>query len=249
MSKVGLLFRAIGSLISLITRITFNIVHYASRLGSLGVTVYTVGEYSHSFIKDKPRVLEILKWRDPKKSGVALGLSLLALVLIAKFSVISLIAWTSLTILAGTLGFRVYKLVESHLKKTDGSNPFKEYLEPEISVPQEKAHAQVDVLVQYGQDLLRSLRRLFLVENVCDSIKFGVLLWTLTYIGAWFSGICLATLFVLALFTLPKVYELYQEPIDEYIELAKTNVEKVNAVLQEKLPFLKPAVTEAKKEE
>uniref|UniRef100_A0A1I7RN95 Reticulon-like protein n=1 Tax=Bursaphelenchus xylophilus TaxID=6326 RepID=A0A1I7RN95_BURXY len=249
MSKVGLLFRAIGSLISLITRITFNLVHYVGLLGSLGVTVYTVGEYTHNFIKDKPRVLEILKWRDPKKSAAALALSLLALILIAKFSVISLIAWTSLTILAGTLGFRVYKLVESHLKKTDGANPFKEYLEPEISVPQEKAHAQADVIVQHGQDLLNSLRRLFLVENICDSIKFAVLLWTLTYIGSWFSGICLATLFVLALFTLPKVYELYQEPIDEYIALAKANVEKVNAVLQEKLPFLKCAAKDDKKEE
>jgi hypothetical protein len=67
-------------------------------------------------------------------------------------------------------------------------------LEGEINVPQEKIHAQADVLVHHGQALINQLRRLFLVENLFDSVKFGVLLWTLTYIGAWFSGITLVTI-------------------------------------------------------
>lgn len=35
------------------------------------------------------------------------------------------------------------------------------------------------------------LRRLFLVEDLVDSIKFGVLLWCLTYLGSWFNGMTL----------------------------------------------------------
>jgi len=241
MSKLGLLGRAVGSLISLVTRIVFWLVQNTSLAVSLALTTYTIGEYTNTLIKDKPKVQETLLWRDPKRSAIALALSLLALILVAKFTLITLIAWGSLLVLGGTLGFRVFKLVESQVKKTDGSNPFKPYLEPEINVPQEKVHAQADVLVQHGVALVSQARRLLLVESVFDSVKFGVLLWTLTYIGAWFSGITLVTIFVLGLFSVPKIYELYKEPIDEYIGLARQNVEKVNQIAQEKLPFLKQA--------
>jgi len=193
-------------------------------------------------------VQEILLWRNPKNSAIALAVSLFTLILVAKFTFLSLLAWSSLIVLGATLGFRVFKLVEGQVKKTDGSNPFKPYLQPELNLPQEKVHAQADVIVHHGQTLINQLRRLFLVESVCDSVKFGLVLYTLTYIGSWFGGITIITLFVLSLFSVPKVYELYKEPIDEYIGLARQNVEKVNQIVQEKLPFLKQAEAKVEKE-
>ncbi|KAE9549201.1 hypothetical protein FO519_007581, partial [Halicephalobus sp. NKZ332] len=196
--------------------------------------------------------LDIIYWRDPKRSGIALGVVLLGLFLISKFSLISLVAYGSLAVLVGTLGFRVFKLVEARIKKTDGSNPFKPYLEKELEVPQDRVHAQVDVFVEHGRNLLSQLRRLFLVENLCDSVKFGLLLWTLTYVGAWFSGFALVILFVIGLFSVPKVYEIYKEPIDANLALARENVEKVHNIVAEKLPFLNtccPSKAAEKKEE
>lgn len=199
--------------------------------------------------KDFPgKVLEIIYWRDPKRSGGALAAILLALYLLAKCSLLSLVAYTSLAALVGTIGFRVFKLVESQIKKTDGSNPFKPYLEQEITVPQERLHSQVDIFVEHGQCVVKHLRHLFLVENLVDSVKFGLLLYTLTYVGAWFSGISLVLIFVLAVFTVPKVYEVYKEPIDHYIGIARENIDKVHHQVTEKLPFLKK-VTEGEKKE
>lgn len=54
---------------------------------------------------------------------------------------------------------------------------------------------------------------------------------------------------VLGLFSIPKIYELYQPQIDEYVGLAKQNVDKVNQIVQEKLPFLKHAEKKAEKAE
>jgi hypothetical protein len=195
-----------------------------------------------------PRVLDIIYWRDPKKSGVALALILLALILFAKFSFISLLAYTSLAVLGGTLGFRIFKLVEGRVKNTDGSNPFKPYLEQEVTVPQDRVHAQVDVLVEHAQLVATQLRRLFLVEHLVDSVKFALLLWTLTYVGAWFSGLALIIIFVLGVFSIPKFYEVYKEPVDHYLDLARENVEKVNHIIEEKVPFLKRQ-QEVKKEQ
>lgn len=204
--------------------------------------------------KDFPgKVLEIIYWRDPKKSGIALAAILVAIFLVAKLPLISLVAYSALAVLAGTLGFRVFKLVESQVKKTDASNPFNQYLERDIVVPQEKVHAQVDVFVDHVQNAVVQLRRLFLVENLFDSIKFGLMLWTLTYVGAWFSGLALVIIFVLGVFSVPKFYEVYKEPVDQYLALARENVENVNNTLHEKLPFLKKTqarvAQEAKKEE
>jgi hypothetical protein len=43
------------------------------------------------------------------------------------------------------------------------------------------------------------------VENMLDSIKFGLSLWLLTYIGSWFNAMTLIILSWVGLFTIPKV--------------------------------------------
>ena len=49
------------------------------------------------------------------------------------------------------------------------------------------------------------LRKLFLIDNMMDSIKFGLGLWFVTYIGAWFNAMTLVILAWVGLFTIPKV--------------------------------------------
>lgn len=68
---------------------------------------------------------------------------------------------------------------------------FREYLEVELSLPQEKLRAITDTAVAYINATLVELRRLFLVEDIIDSLKFAVLLWCLTHIGAWLNGMTL----------------------------------------------------------
>lgn len=47
-----------------------------------------------------------------------------------------------------------------------------------------------------------------------DTIKFGLSLWLLTYIGAWFNALTLVILAWVGLFTLPKVYVNNQAQVD-----------------------------------
>jgi len=50
------------------------------------------------------------------------------------------------------------------------------------------------VAVAHINGFTSELRRLFLVEDIIDSIKFGVILWVFTYVGAWFNGMTLVIL-------------------------------------------------------
>lgn len=68
---------------------------------------------------------------------------------------------------------------------------FRDLLEFDVSLPQEKVKEVSEVAVAHINAAVVELRRLFLVEDLVDSIKFGVLLWTLTYLGAWFNGMTL----------------------------------------------------------
>jgi hypothetical protein len=243
MSKFGALGRGIAALTALLTKLSYKFLINVAFMFSLGISVYTVADYTRIFLKDKKPILDIIYWRDPKKSGIVLGAIFVILFLVAKFSFILIGTYSALLILICTLGFRIFKLAEAKFKKTEDKNPFQPMLEKELDVPQEKIHAQVDVLVENVRNIALQLRRLFFVESVVDSVKFFFLLYSLTYIGSWFSGFALIILFVIGVFTVPKVYEMNKEPIDNYLHLAKENVDKLHQTVGEKVPFLNTSAT------
>ena len=46
---------------------------------------------------------------------------------------------------------------------------------------------------------------MFFVEDWIESLKFGLSLWFLTYLGGWFNAMTLAIMAWVGLFTIPKV--------------------------------------------
>lgn len=184
-----------------------------------------------------PRVLDLIYWRDIKKSGVVFASMLILLLSLALFSVLSVAAYLSLVLLTITLTFRLYKNVLAAVQKTGDGHPFKEYLDMELSMNDTKVRRSAEELIQFSQSSLNTLKRLFLIEDIVDSMKFGLLLWLLTYIGAWFNGMTLIILCVVGVFTLPKVYEVYKVQIDEAMALLKNKLQLIIKQVQEKLPL------------
>lgn len=136
----------------------------------------------------------LIYWRDVKKSGIVFGAGLVLLLAISVCSVISVFAYTSLIALVSAISFRIYKNVLQAVQKTPEGHPFADYLSVELALPQEKVQELAAVSVAHVNALVVELRRLFLVEDLIDSIKFGLLLWGLTYLGSWFNGMTLVIL-------------------------------------------------------
>jgi hypothetical protein len=89
----------------------------------------------------------------------------------------------------------------------------------EVTPPNEKVHQYVDVALKHVTAVLLKLRSVFLVEDIVDSIKFFVLFWFMTYLGAWFNGLTLVILSYLTLFSAPKVYEMHKNEIDNALSM------------------------------
>jgi hypothetical protein len=104
-------------------------------------------------------------------------------------------------------------------------------------VPEEKIHKGAEQVAKASLRALNGLKQLFLVADMIDSLKFGLVLWTLTYVGGWFNGLTLVIIALLTIFTLPKVYEVYKVQIDQSVGLAKTKLEAVYKQVREKLPL------------
>ncbi|KAL2750793.1 reticulon-1-A isoform X3 [Vespula maculifrons] len=184
-------------------------------------------------------VATLIYWRDPKKSGAVFGATLGLLLSLAYFSLISVLAYLSLLILIATVAFRIYKSVLQAIQKTSDGHPFKYVLDLDLTLPTEKTHELADIAVAHINATISELRRLFLVEDIVDSLKFGVLLWCFTYIGSWFNGMTLMIIGVVALFTLPKVYETNKTQIDENLALVKGKVDEFTAKIKAAIPLVK----------
>ncbi|XP_077445905.1 reticulon-3 isoform X2 [Stigmatopora argus] len=186
--------------------------------------------------EQKPSVKDLIYWRDPKKSGLVFGLSMLVLLSLAAFSVISVVSYLLLALLCVTITFRIYKSVVQAVKKSDDGHPFKPLLEKDVSISAETFRKHVDASLTYINGALKQLSRLFLVEDLVDSLKLAVVMWLLTYVGAIFNGITILILVDILLFAIPPVYEKNKTQIDQYVDLARTRINTTVAKLQEKLP-------------
>ncbi|CAH8442647.1 unnamed protein product [Schistosoma mattheei] len=184
-----------------------------------------------------PPVRSIVYWRQPIVTGVILTLLLIVEFSFMCLSAISFIAYVGLALLVSVNLLRMYY----HFVAKTENNFVREYLEREITVPQDKAEKVSRRLTEVLNKGLTRTREIFLLTDPAASVKFAVLLYLLTYIGAQFNFLTLCILFTFGVFCVPKFYERYQPEIDKMIELAKSKVDMVSSQVKthlEKLPII-----------
>uniref|UniRef100_UPI00398F63E1 reticulon-4a isoform X5 n=1 Tax=Pristiophorus japonicus TaxID=55135 RepID=UPI00398F63E1 len=186
-----------------------------------------------------PKVVDLIYWRDIKKTGLVFGASLFLLLSMTIFSIVSVIAYLALALLSVTVSFRIYRGILQAVQKSDDGHPFKACLETDVAVSDELVHKYSDIGLGHINCVITELRRLFLVQDLVDSLKFSVLMWLLTYVGALFNGLTLLIIALVAVFSIPVVYERHQAQIDHYIGIASKQIRDVTAKIQAKVPGLK----------
>ena len=69
-----------------------------------------------------------------------------------------------------------------------------------------------------------------------DTIKFGLSLWLLTYVGSWFNFLTLVILAWIGAFSLPKLYQQNQAQVDQVVAQITTQLEEVKAKVLALIP-------------
>ncbi|CAO1315573.1 unnamed protein product [Diamesa serratosioi] len=184
-----------------------------------------------------PKVESLIYWRDVKKSGIVFGAGMAVLLAMSMFSMISVFAWISLLSLAGTISFRIYKTIMGAVQKTSEGHPFKDFLDIDMTLSQDRVQQMTTTFVTHVNAYVGELRRLFLVEDIVDSVKFALLLWFLTYIGGWFNGMTVVIMAYVAMFTLPKVYENNKQSIDAYMDLVRSKILEITDKVKSAIPI------------
>uniref|UniRef100_A0A8C9Y5T6 Reticulon n=1 Tax=Sander lucioperca TaxID=283035 RepID=A0A8C9Y5T6_SANLU len=177
--------------------------------------------------RDRRRLVDLLYWRDVKTTGVVFGAGLLLLLSLTVCSIVSVCSYIGLALLSVTICFRIYKGILQAIQKSDEGHPFKQYLDQEVALPEDMVHKYSDLALAKINKTIGELRRLFLVEDLVDSIKFAVLMWILTYVGSLFNGL---TLIILG--------EEHAQ-IDHYVALVNNQVKDVVGKIQAKVPGMK----------
>jgi len=179
----------------------------------------------------------ILYWEDPVQSGAVFGTVLVTLVSLCYYSLITVASYTCLTLLMVVLAVKLYSYVMVMLKKAEpGSDPLAMVAAMPITVPADTISNMSPCVAKTLNNFTTELRRLFLVENMVDTIKFGLSLWLLTYLGSWFNFLTLIILGWLGLFTVPKLYINNQAQADEVIGKVMAQVEEIKGKVVALIP-------------
>lgn len=97
----------------------YNVCQSDQMVNKTFIMTYSKGQLVFS-------VIDLIYWRDVKKTGIVFGSMMVLLLSLALFSVLSVVAYLSLAALTVTCSFRVYKNILQAVQKTGEGHPFKQ---------------------------------------------------------------------------------------------------------------------------
>ncbi|XP_061875627.1 reticulon-2 isoform X2 [Colius striatus] len=184
-------------------------------------------------------VWELLLWRAPGRSALALVGTLGTLGCLARFSAISVGAYGALAVLGVTLPLRLHRTALRVLRRHPPEQPCAAQLGGDVGLSPEAQQRWARRLAQHLIAATRTLTRLFLVHSIPESLKFAFLFYLLTYVGAVCNGLTLLGAGVICAFTFPVLYRHNQAQIDRYVSLVRNHLSHLRARIQAKLPSAK----------
>ncbi|XP_053545731.1 reticulon-2 [Bombina bombina] len=136
------------------------------------------------------------------------------------------------------VGLRVYAMTDedswqwSLKDRANGANPFQQYLDTDITPTTKQMEALTARILSLCCSALVTLRALFFVQDLKESLKFLLLLYLLTYVGAVLNGITLLLLVVIGSFTFPILYKQHQVKVDHYVSLVTKQLRAIRAKIR-----------------
>ncbi|KAM8904524.1 reticulon-2a isoform 2-T2 [Spinachia spinachia] len=176
--------------------------------------------------------MDLIYWKDTERTGMILTGLVVGLLSLFQLSIITVISTISLAVICFTISVRIYYQVLYILNWGDGEHPFKSYLDLDVSLSGDEADLCVQKAIVMTLSAVDSLRGLFFVRNLLESIKLLVLMYLVTFLGDLCNGLTLFIISVIALFSLPLFYRQRQEQLDIFIAKIQAHIDNVKDTFQ-----------------
>ncbi|XP_068567399.1 reticulon-2a isoform X2 [Cebidichthys violaceus] len=178
------------------------------------------------------KVMDLIYWKDTERTGMILTGLVVGLLSLFQLSIITVISTVSLAVVCFTISVRIYYQALYILNWGDGEHPFKSYLDLDISFSGEEADLYMQKAITMALSAVDSLKGLFFVRNLLESVKLLVLVYLVTYLGDLCNGLTLFIISVIALFSLPLFYRQRQEQVDIFIAKIQAKIDNLKDTFQ-----------------
>jgi len=194
-------------------------------------------------IEVPPKVSDLLLWKNPKLTGAVFGSSFVLLLSLASFSLLTVVGTLLLTACSVIGAYRFYLALLFRIKGVK-DDTFEKLSAVDISLPNDKIQEIARLLETDLNSLILKLKSLLLWDNLSSSLKAFAAFYAIYWIGSIFNTLTLLTLLLVDAFTLPKVYQVYKQPIDQALQKATDAVHCAVKQAMVKLPFLNKKKTQ-----
>ncbi|KAF7663346.1 hypothetical protein LDENG_00211990 [Lucifuga dentata] len=177
-------------------------------------------------------VMDLIFWKDMERTGMVLTGLVVGLLSLFQLSIITVVSTLSLAVMCFTISVRIYYQLLYVLNWGDGVHPFKTYLDLDIGLSGEQADHYMQKSIVLFLSAIDTMKRLFFVGNLFDSLKFLVLMYLVTYLGDLCNGLTLLIIAVIALFSLPLFYRQCQGQVDSIIAKITDHYDNIKDILQ-----------------
>jgi len=175
---------------------------------------------------------DLFLWRNIKDSGIIFTTGLTLMAALSYFSFISIFSYLSLAILILTGALVFGRQLVFALQQRSGPHPFQRVLERDIVIQPEYVHQQVDAILQPVNQQLIRMRNLYLADSLAETLKMGLYMYILTYIGSWFNLMTLLMIGWVMAFSVPKLYLINRRQIDRLMDSARLRLRGIQSRIQ-----------------
>jgi len=171
---------------------------------------------------------DLVYWQSPIQSGIVFGVLLSIIITFMFLSSLAAISFWLLALLVVVGLYKLYNYVMATFVGRVQDDIFDSVFSSDMHISERQAQALATYIRTNGTSVLRQARSLFLWNNLTNSILFGLILFVFFYVGLSMNTLTCALVGLVFLFTVPKIYQVYQVPIDN---VAKQVLDQINQVL------------------
>ncbi|CAF0848304.1 unnamed protein product [Adineta steineri] len=205
----------------------------------------------------------LIYWRNPIQSGIVFGLSLSVIITFMFLSSLAAVSFWLLAFLVVIGLYKMYNYVMATFVGRVQDDIFDSIFPSDVTISERQAQAIAHAihLIQHfsifpsdvtiserqaqaiahaihvnGTKLLRHARNIFLWNNLVNSTLFGLVLFVFFYIGLSMNALTFTLVGLIFVFTVPKIYQVYQVPIDRTAKMILDQINQLLAKVTSKLP-------------